>query len=120
VLATTNGGATWQSIGNGLPNFVTSLAADPTAPGTLYASVAHSTRTKPGVWQTTGGIYKTTDGGQTWSEVFAGFGVDKVAVDPVRPATIYAAGDAGSDPTNPNEFRLLRSIDSGQTWTVAR
>ena len=61
----------------------------------------------------------TTDGGQTWSEVFAGFGVDKVAVDPARPSTLYAAGWAGRDPTHPNEFRLLRSTDSGHTWTVA-
>jgi hypothetical protein len=39
VFATSDGGATWQSMANGLPNFVTSLAAEPTAPGTLYASV---------------------------------------------------------------------------------
>jgi photosystem II stability/assembly factor-like uncharacterized protein len=123
VLATTNGGATWESIANGLPNFVTSLAADPRMPGTLYASVdiPHSTKTKAGgdIERPTGGIYTTTDGGRTWSEVYTGFGVDKVAIDPARPSTLYAAGWAGRDPTHPNEALLLRSIDSGQTWTLA-
>ena len=123
VLVTTDGGATWEPMANGLPgNAVTSLAADPRRPGTLYASVdiPHSTKTKAGyVEKPTGGIYMTTDGGQNWSEVFAGFGVDKVAVDPARPSTIYAAGWAGRDPTHANEFRLLRSTDGAHTWTVA-
>jgi photosystem II stability/assembly factor-like uncharacterized protein len=123
VLATTDGGATWEPMANGLPgNAATSLAADPRRPGALYASVdiTHSTKTKAGdVEKPTGGIYMTTDGGRNWSEVFAGFGVDKVAVDPARPSTIYAAGWAGRDPTHANEFRLLRSTDGGHTWTVA-
>jgi photosystem II stability/assembly factor-like uncharacterized protein len=123
VYATTDGGATWQPRASGLPNFVTSLAADPRRPGTLYASVdiPHSTKTKAGdVERPTGGIYTTTDGGQTWSELYAGFGVDKVAVDSARPSTIYAAGWAGRNPTQANEYRLLRSTDSGQTWAIAR
>jgi hypothetical protein len=57
--------------------------------------------------------------GRPGARVFAGFGVDKVAVDPARRSTIYAAGWAGRDPTHANEFRLLRSTDSGHTWTVA-
>jgi len=48
-----------------------------------------------GVEKTTGAIYKTSDGGQTWTEVWFGSGIDKVAVDPERPSTVYAAGWAG-------------------------
>ena len=51
--------------------------------------------------------------------MFAGFGVDKVAVDPLRPSIIYGAGWTGRDPTHANEFRLLRSTDGGHTWMVA-
>jgi photosystem II stability/assembly factor-like uncharacterized protein len=123
VLATTDGGATWHAMPNGLPaDAVTALTADPVHPGTLYASVdiPNSSRAKAGdVEKPTGGIYATTDGGQTWSEVFAGFGVDTVAVDPLRPSTIYASGWAGRDPSHANEYRLLRSTDGGRTWTVA-
>jgi photosystem II stability/assembly factor-like uncharacterized protein len=123
VLATTNGGATWQSMSNGLPtNGVTSLAADPRRSGTVYASmeIPHTYKTKAGdVEKPTGAIYKTTDGGQTWSEIFSGFGIERVAVDPARPSTLYAAGWAGRDPTHPHSFRLLRSTDGGHSWIGA-
>src|SRR5262249_22556012 len=86
VLATTNGGATWRLTANGLPaKAVTSLAADPRRPGTLYAGVRvpqrFSAKSGP-LRKPIGGVYKTTDGGQTWIEVWSGSGIDKVAVDP--------------------------------------
>jgi photosystem II stability/assembly factor-like uncharacterized protein len=107
VLRTTNGGANWKPMAQGLPaNSVTSLAADPRRPGTVYASV-HDTKGR--YFQLpTGGIYQTTNGGQTWTEVWSGFGVDKVAVDPARPSTIYAAGG-----------HLLRSTNGGHTWAIS-
>ncbi|PWU24810.1 MAG: hypothetical protein C5B48_04475 [Candidatus Rokuibacteriota bacterium] len=116
VLATTDGGASWHSIAKGLPaRDVTSLAVDPQRSGTIYAGVwidvnkAHTTHPLAGA------IYRTTDGGQTWSEVFHGFAVEKVAIDIARPSTIYAAGRASPD----YHFRLLRSTDSGRTWATA-
>ena len=112
VYSSADGGATWQSMINGLPtNGVTSLAADPRRSGTVYASmeISHTYKTKAGdVEKPTGAIYRTTDGGQT-----------RVAVDPARPSTLYATGWAGRDPTHPNTFRLLRSTDGGRSWTVA-
>jgi photosystem II stability/assembly factor-like uncharacterized protein len=39
-----------------------------------------------------------------------------VAVDPARPATIYAAGRGGS---TGNDSQILRSTNSGHTWTTA-
>jgi photosystem II stability/assembly factor-like uncharacterized protein len=108
VLRTTDGGGSWQPAANGLPaNSVTSLAIDPRQSGTVYASV-HDTKAVA-LEIPSGGIYQTTNGGQTWTEIWSGFGVDKVAVDPTRPSTIYAAGD-----------HLLRSTDGGHTWAISR
>jgi photosystem II stability/assembly factor-like uncharacterized protein len=107
IFATTNGGASWHRRANGLPVSVTSLADDPRRPGTLYASV-HRMKLPSGMEKPTGGIYQSTNGGRTWTEVWSGFGIDKVAVNPTRPATIYAQGD-----------HLLRSTNGGRTWTVA-
>ena len=68
VLKTTNAGKTWQSIAAGLPiaatrgtchclshRGVTALAVDPRRSGTVYAAL------------TQGGIYKTSNGGHTWT-----------------------------------------------------
>jgi photosystem II stability/assembly factor-like uncharacterized protein len=58
------------------------------------------------------GIYKTTNGGDTWTPAFAGITPGEVAVDPARPTTIYAV-------VNGRNERLARSTDSGRTWTTA-
>lgn len=118
VLATTDGATSWHPRMNGLPaNDVDSLAVDPRHAGTIYVSVQINLN-RASRDAVHGAVYKTTDGGQTWSEVFSGFGVEKIAVDPKRPSTIYAAGWAGSDRTHGDQFQLLRSTDSGRTWTI--
>ena len=66
VLKTTNAGRTWHPIADGLPiaanpggpspqRGVTALAVDPSTTGTVYATLSQ------------GGIYKTSNGGQTWT-----------------------------------------------------
>ena len=135
LFGTTDGGASWQPAANGLPaNDVTSLAVDPGRSGTVYASVQlnlNHVYPKNGIEKTTGAIYKTSDGGQTWTDVWSGPGVSTVAVDPKRPATLYAAGWAGGrynshvgrcgvHPACFWHYQLLRSLDGGHTWVVAR
>ena len=58
-------------------------------------------------------IYKSRDGGQTWTNLSKGMSHSRViamAVDPVYPATIYA-GTKGEG--------VLRSDDRGRTWQAA-
>ncbi len=110
VLKSTNAGETWQSIAKGLPiadrgGGVKALAVDPRRTGTVYAALSQ------------GGIYKTTNGGQSWTPAIDTplFFMYAVAVDPARPATIYAAGESetGDGP------RILRSTNGGRTWATA-
>jgi hypothetical protein len=59
-------------------------------------------------------IYKTRDGGRTWTNFSKGMSYSRViamAIDPVYPATIYAGtkGDA-----------VYKSYDGGQRWTSLR
>jgi photosystem II stability/assembly factor-like uncharacterized protein len=119
VLKTTNAGKTWQPITDGLPVLgglprggchcrggVTTLAVDPRHTGTVYAAL------------TEGSIYKTTNGGQIWTPaivtLYFGRVTATVAVDPARPATIYAGGSDTDGRT-----QILRSTNSGHTWTTA-
>ena len=61
LFKTTNGGANWSEINNGLTNLnVYALAIAPATPSTVYAGTSNS------------GVYKTTDAGANWSEINTG------------------------------------------------
>ncbi len=119
LLKTTNAGKTWQRIGRGLPiaanlprpgchcrDGITTLAIDPHQTDTIYAALQQ------------GGIYKSTNGGHNWLAITSmPLYTATVAIDPARPATIYAAGEHLTQTGNP--LLLLRSTDSGNTWSTA-
>jgi photosystem II stability/assembly factor-like uncharacterized protein len=108
LVRTTDAGASWQPITQGLPQqVVTALTVDPKQPETVYAGLYPTY--KKNVISATGGIYKTTNGGDTWTQAFPGITPDAVTVDPARPTTIYAVVKEG----------LARSTDGGRTWTTA-
>src|SRR5574341_341619 len=93
---------------------------DPANPSIAYASLWES-RQGPwenGVWTGGGGgIYKSTDGGRTWSQLGGGLpqGIIQanLAIAPSAPNRLFAAV-AHSAGVN-----LYRSDDGGSTWTVA-
>lgn len=100
ILKSTNGGASWSAINNGLGNlYVGSLFMHPTNPQTLLAGTGNIS------YRDGGGIYLTNDGGGTWQYV-GGQLVTSVEYSTQDPNVAYAAGS--------NEF--LRSTDAGQTW----
>jgi photosystem II stability/assembly factor-like uncharacterized protein len=57
------------------------------------------------------GVFKTSDGGETWAASNKGmldYRITALAVDPKNPQVVYAGGDSGD---------LFKSSDGGQTWT---
>ena len=64
---------------------MSALAIDPSAPATLYAG-------------TGGGVFKSTNGGGSWTAINAGLitsSVHALAIDPSAPATLYAGTSGG-------------------------
>jgi uncharacterized protein (TIGR03437 family) len=100
LFISTNGGANWRAaiVPNG--NTLVALAADPSQAGTVYAT-----------FLAPAGVFRSTDSGQTWSQLtIAPFqlftAVDAFAFGP--GGTIIAASSQG----------LLISPDGGNTWNA--
>jgi photosystem II stability/assembly factor-like uncharacterized protein len=95
VFKTTNGGSSWDAANWGINEIeITALAASPSSPLIAYAG-------------TRIGVYKTDDGGATWSP--SGMGdaqIYALSVDPEAPAVVWAATSQG----------VLKSIDGGKIW----
>jgi photosystem II stability/assembly factor-like uncharacterized protein len=121
VFRSSDGGETWQKVLYKDENTgAIALAFDPRDPKVIYADL-WSARQGPwenGAWQGPGsGLYKTTDGGNTWRQLTnglptfeQGLGRIGIAVAPSDPNTVYATVDSTQ------LGGIYRSDDAGETW----
>src|SRR5947199_182719 len=144
LFKTTDGGASWNATG--LTNIsVLALAIDPVTPTTLYAAINvlsagwYGSPTGP----TTGGIYKSTNGGATWSLISSfdptindgsggqGFscgpcgGVLALAIDPSISTTFFAVTDGlvlynywGDVVVWTQPGFVMKGTDGGRNWST--
>ncbi|NNM07522.1 MAG: glycosyl hydrolase, partial [Gemmatimonadetes bacterium] len=120
VYRSTDGGASWQPVlqVDGETG-ATDLSMDPTNPRILYAAMwEHGRRpwfVKSG--GTAGGIFKSTDGGDSWEKLGGGLPelIGKIGIDVAAgsPNRVYAIVEAELD-----KGGLYRSDDYGETWTL--
>lgn len=110
VALSSDGGYNWQSVYKGLPKkeyraFALSLVIDPINKSVVYMGT--------GEWVGWGlgyGVYKSTDGGETWSPANRGienYRIIALAIDPSEPQILYASEGGG---------KLFKSTDGGQNW----
>jgi len=105
VWRSADAGGTWAMLSQ-LPSGVTvnALAVDPASGTTLYAGTYPQ------------GVFKSTDGGLTWTagnngiptEFYGQVSVNYLAVDPKVPQVVFALATTG----------LVRSADGGATWAL--
>ncbi|HEY7575644.1 MAG TPA: hypothetical protein VIB08_10805, partial [Thermoanaerobaculia bacterium] len=100
VRKTTDGGENWYWSIDGL--FDGSILPD------VYDLVRHTTQPKTFYIATDKGIYRSTDGAESWVEIRDGY-FREVALDPANPQRIYAVD---------NDGRLHKSVDGGAVWTL--
>ena len=122
LYKTTDGGTTWErTLFVNEDTGVTSIEYDPRDPDVMYAAT-YDRRRK--VWALLNGpgsgIYKSTDGGETWTELTNGLpkgdmGKIGLAVSPMRPDVVYATIEASQEEGN-NEAGFYRSTDRGASW----
>ncbi len=119
VFRSKDGGKNWQKVlfkddSTGAAD----LAMDPSNPSVLYAGLWQANRT-PWMLVSGGkgsGMYKSTDGGDTWTEITRHPGLPAglwgnigISVSGANPRRIYAIIEA-------NEGGVFRSEDAGATW----
>jgi photosystem II stability/assembly factor-like uncharacterized protein len=121
IFKTTDGGKTWKKT-----LFVNNetggrdIEVDWENPDILYAAMYKGFRKGwdiiSGGPASEGGIYKSTDGGETWKKISAGLPgklIGKIDIEIARsnPRVLYAMVEAPG-----NEGGLYRSNDAGETW----
>jgi photosystem II stability/assembly factor-like uncharacterized protein len=116
VWKTTDGGQNWAPIFDDQPfQAIGDIEIDPTAPDIVYVGTGDpNISSHPGIGD---GVYKSTDGGQTWTHLGLEEQriISQVRVNPANPNIVYAA--AMGVPFEPNTQRgLYRSEDGGNSW----
>ena len=116
IWKSTNYCQSWTSVfDNQNTSSIGSLAIDPVNPSIIYCGTGESNSLRsyyPGT-----GIYKSTDGGNTWQLVGLpnSFSIGRIAINPVNPQEVYAAALGSLRRTN-NERGIYKTTNGGTNW----
>jgi photosystem II stability/assembly factor-like uncharacterized protein len=128
VYKSVDGGENWTNLGLKESERITKIIVDPTDSNSVFVCV-------PGkLWSDSfdRGVYKTSDGGRTWSQVLKGTnastGCSMITIDRANPKTMYAGmwdfrrkgwtfRSGGDGPNAPSGSSLFKSTDGGTTWS---
>ena len=128
IYKSSDGGETWTNMGLAQSERIVRILVHPKNSDTVYACV-------PGkLWSDSAerGVYKTSDGGKTWSLLLKGgnlsTGCSSLTMDPKNPDLLFAAlwdfrrkawtfRSGGDGPHAASGSGLFRSEDGGKTWS---
>jgi photosystem II stability/assembly factor-like uncharacterized protein len=127
IYKSTDGGENWTNMGLKASERIAKILIDPSNTNTVYACV-------PGkLWSDSDerGVYRTTDGGSTWTLILKGpnlsTGCSMMSMDSKNPKTVYAGmwdfrrrgwtfRSGGENETAVSGSGLFKSTNGGSTW----
>ncbi len=117
----TDGGATWQSLGLGAQRIISRIIIHPTNSNILYVA----TMGLPFVRNNQRGLYKSINGGQSWEQILFvsnECGVIDLEMDSGNPNVLYAAvwdriRNSQESVVSGNNARIWKTLDGGANWT---
>jgi len=121
VYKSVDGGRTWSAPMLPKSQHIGRIVIDPRDPNVVYVAAVGP------LWAPGGerGLYKTTDGGRTWTntkEISQYTGFTEVVMDPLNPDVLYAASYQRERraysflPAGP-ETAIWKTTDGAKTWT---
>lgn len=138
IFRSADGGGTWVQKDKGVLELhgisFRGFAVDPSDSNTIYAAgeISSFAWTADGATRigrefdlTKGVLYRTTDGGESWTPIWRGDNLARyVWVDPRNSDTIYVstgifdreAANSDARTGSPGGVGILKSIDGGRTW----
>ncbi|MEM7454984.1 MAG: hypothetical protein AAF456_11595 [Planctomycetota bacterium] len=121
VYKSTNEGRTWEYSGLGDTQHIARILIHPEDSNTVFVAACGNEYTT----NKDRGVYKTTDGGETWTKVLYESdmaGAIDLVMDPSDPDTLYASmwhriRRPWSDPLPGPGGGIYKSTDGGDSWT---
>jgi photosystem II stability/assembly factor-like uncharacterized protein len=120
LYKTTDGGSNWQKIGLENSERIASIVVNPENSNEIYVAAMGA------LWgdNEERGVFKSTDGGQTWEKVLyvnPRTGCADLLMDPRNPSVLYASmwefrRTGWSFDSGGENSALYKSIDGGKTW----
>lgn len=120
IYKSTDGGNSWKNLGLNKSEHIGKIIIDPNNTNTVYVAAQGP------LWGPGGdrGLYKTTDGGKTWTkslDISENTGVTDIVMDPRNPNILYCASyqrrrHVWTMINGGPESAIYKSIDAGANW----
>lgn len=115
MFKSTDGGDTWREIGVGtLPPYgrASDMVIDPLNPSRVYAAIPDGFRDEAHI-----GIWRSTDAGETWTQVLPGR-MNDIVIDPINPNILYTASSSVTSGRDAARYGVFKTTDGGDSWNA--